>query len=208
MKINITPQHFLEITKRGYSLDQIFLLRCINDNIDLSSIYEESVKIDIMRATLERKGLLTEEGKITTIGQELLLFMETKIAGKIIRKKVDDSLFSQFWENYPKTDTLVFPNKKFSGCRTLRQNESACRLKFDEYILNGIYTGEQMVEALKYDVANKKEMSLKTNTNKLTYMQNSLTYLNQKSFDAYIGLNETTSKEEDIIPEETKNLFG
>lgn len=208
MKLNITPQHFLEIIKKGFDLNQIFLLRYINGNIDLSSLYTESVKIDIMRATLERKGLLTEEGKITTIGQELLLFMETKIAGKIVRKKVDDSLFAQFWENYPKTDTLVFPNKRFNGCRTLRQNESACRLKFDEYILNGIYTGEEIVEALKYDVTNKKEMSLKTNTNKLTYMQNSLSYLNQKTFDSYIGINESISKEESIIPEETKNLFG
>ena len=200
MKINITPQHFLEITKRGYSLDQIFLLRCINDNIDLSSIYEESVKIDIMRATLERKGLLTEEGKITTIGQELLLFMETKIAGKIVRKKVDDDVFEQWWKEFPTMDTFVYNNRKFTGCRTLRQNKDGCRLKFDEYILNGTYTANDMIEALKYDVANKKEMSFKTNTNKLTYMQNSLTYLNQKSFDAYIEMiqkGETITKSEE-----------
>jgi len=188
MKLNITPAHWLEITKRGYNLDMIFMLRCINDNIDLSSLYTESVKIDIMRATLERKGLLTEEGKITTIGQELLLFMETKIAGKIVRKKVDGDVFEEWWKEYPSMDTFVYNNKKFTGCRSLRQNKDACRLKFDEYILSGTYTAEDMINALKYDVMNKKEMSIKTNTNKLTYMQNSATYLLQKSFDSYVEM--------------------
>jgi len=142
-----------------------------------------------MRATLVRKGLLTEdENKLTTIGQELLLFMETKIAGKIVRKKVDDDVFEKWWNEFPTTDTFLYNNRKFAGCRTLRQNKDACRLKFEEYILGGTYTAEEMIEALKYDVINKREMSLKTNTNKLTFMQNSLTYLNQKSFDAYIEL--------------------
>jgi len=188
MKLNITPQHFLEISKKGFSLDQIFLLRCINDNIDLSSIYTESVKIDIMRTTLERKGLLTEEGKITTIGQELLLFMETKIAGKIVRKEVDGDVFEQFWNKYPATDSFIINNRKFSGCRTLRQNKSECRIKFDKLILDGEYKAEDIIRALEYDVNNKLEMSAKTGTNKLTYMQNSATYLNQLGFESYIEL--------------------
>lgn len=188
MKINITPQHFLEITKRGYSLDQIFLLRCINDNINLSSLYTESVKIDIMRATLERKGLLTEEGKITTIGQELLLFMETKIAGKIVRKKVDDNIFDVWWKEFPGTDNFVYNNRKFTGCRSLRADRDDCRLKFEKIVLEGEYTAEELIEALKMDVISKKEASVKQNANKLTYMQNSKTYLGQRSYEPYLEL--------------------
>jgi len=45
-----------------------------------------------------------------------------------------------------------------------------------------------MVEALKYDVMSKKEASIKEGTNKLKYMQNSLTYLNQRSFEGFIEL--------------------
>lgn len=189
MKINVTPQHFLEITKRGYSVDQIFLLRCINDNIDLSSLYTESVKIDIMRATLVRKGLLTEdENKLTTIGQELLLFMETKIAGKIVRKKVDDSVFDTWWKEFPGTDNFVYNNRKFTGCRSLRADKDDCRLKFEKIVLEGEYTAEELIQALKMDVIGKKEASIKQGTNKMTYMQNSKTYLHQRSYESYIEL--------------------
>lgn len=188
MNIKITPKHFEELIKRGYDLNQIFLLRCINDNIDLSSLYTESVKIDIMRATLERKGLLTEEGKITTIGQELLLFMETKIAGKIIRKKVDDNIFDVWWKEFPGTDNFVYNNRKFTGCRSLRADRDDCRLKFEKIVLEGEYTADELIEALKMDVIGKKEASIKQNTNKLTYMQNSKTYLNQRSYEPYLEL--------------------
>jgi len=37
-------------------------------------------------------------------------------------------------------------------------------------------------------VAQKKENSVKTGTNRLSYMQNSFTYLNQRSFEPFIEL--------------------
>ena len=45
-----------------------------------------------------------------------------------------------------------------------------------------------MLEALNFDVLQKKENSVKMKTNKLTYMQNSLTYLNQRTFEPFIEL--------------------
>jgi hypothetical protein len=45
-----------------------------------------------------------------------------------------------------------------------------------------------MIAALEYEVLQKKENSVKVKTNKLTYMQNSLTYLNQRSFEPFIEL--------------------
>lgn len=189
MKLNISPEHFLELQKRGYSIDFIFLLRMVNDALDVDALCKESVKVDVMRTTLIRKGLLTETGdKLTILGQELLVFMETKIAGKIQRKKIDDDAFSTWWSTFPSIDSFEHKGRKFQGCRTLRQNREECRLKFDKILLEGEYTAEAITKALKYDVENKKEMSYKTGTNKLSYMQNSLTYLNQRSYESYIEL--------------------
>ncbi len=61
-------------------------------------------------------------------------------------------------------------------------------MKFEKIIIEGDYTAEELIEALKYDVVQKKEASFKTGNNKLSYMQNSLTYLNQRSFEPFIEL--------------------
>ena len=45
-----------------------------------------------------------------------------------------------------------------------------------------------MVKALEYEITQKKEESLKKGENKLNFMQNSLTYLNQRTFEPYIEL--------------------
>ena len=52
----------------------------------------------------------------------------------------------------------------------------------------GDYTAEQLIEALKIEISQKVNMSMKTKQNRLTYMQNSLTYLNQRTFEAFIEL--------------------
>jgi hypothetical protein len=61
-------------------------------------------------------------------------------------------------------------------------------LKFDKILLEGEYTAADLIAALKFDVEQKKENSVKLGTNKLTYMQNSLTYLNQRSYEPFIEL--------------------
>lgn len=188
MKLSISPEHFLEVQKRGYTIDLIYLLKLIETDVDISSLCEGSVKIDVMRSTLIRKGLISEEEKLTTLGKELLVFMETKIAGKLTRKKVDDSVFALFWNNFPATDSFIHRGKKFSGCRTLRQNKEECKIKLDKILLEGEYSIEEITNAIKFDIENKKEMSFKTGTNKLTFLHNSLTYLNQKDFEPYIEL--------------------
>jgi len=49
----------------------------------------------------------------------------------------------------------------------------------------------------------KKEASIKENTNKLKYMQNSLTYLNQRSYEPFIEL-----LEQGINTEQSKPIGG
>jgi len=189
MKLNVTPHHFQEIISKGYDLNIVFLLRLINEQYDLSALLTESAKINAMIQGIVRKGLVNEElTKLTTQGQEILVFMDSKEPRKIVKKKVDESEFEKWWKAFPGTDNFEYKGRKFTGCRSLRADKDSCRSKFDKIILDGDYTAEQLIEALKYDVQSKMEASIKTGMNKLTYLQNSKTYLHQFSFEPFIEL--------------------
>ena len=58
----------------------------IYEQVDISLFIKESPKIAVLYSTLIRKGLITEEEKITTMGKELLDFMETKESRRISKK--------------------------------------------------------------------------------------------------------------------------
>ena len=189
MKLNLTSFHFRELIVKGYSLDHIFLLKMIHEQLDLLPLMTESVKITALVQSLVRKGLITEAGdKLTTMGTELLVFMDTKDPGKIVKKKVDISIFEEWWKAFPGTDTFSYKGKTFSGSRSMRVSKDDCRIKFDKILLEGEYTAQDLIDALKFDVLQKKEASVYQGKNKLTYMQNSLTYLNQRSYEPFIEL--------------------
>jgi hypothetical protein len=188
MKLNLTPWHYEELIKKSYSLDHIFLLKLIHENYDVSELIENSLKISAIHQGLVRKGLITDNGALTTIGVELLVFLDTKEQTKLVKKKSTTSDFELWWKAFPGTDTFTHKGKTFTGSRNLRQNPNDCRIKFDKILIEGEYTPQELIEALKFDVLQKKEASVKENTNKLKYMQNSLTYLNQRSYEAYIEL--------------------
>lgn len=189
MKLQLTPGKFLEIVKKSYSLDIIYFLKLIEEKIDVNEIIQESVKMSTIYQSLIRKGLITDNGeKLTTIGKELLTFIDTEDKIKIIKKKSSVDDFDEWWKSFPGTDTFIYKNKKFTGSRSLRQNKEDCKVKFNKIIIEGDYTAKQLINALNYDVEQKKEASFKQGTNKLTYMQNSLTYLNQRSFEPFIEL--------------------
>lgn len=189
MKLNLSPWHFEELIKKSYSLDHIFLLKLIEQQIDIQPLCNGSMKIAALLSSLIRKGLISEKDeKITTIGKELLAFIDSKEEKKIVKQKPATTEFNDWWLAYPGTDTFTHKGKTFTGSRTLRQNKDECRLKYDKILIEGEYTSSQLIEALKFDVLQKKEASLLQKTNKLTYMQNSFTYLNQRSYEAFIEL--------------------
>lgn len=146
------------------------------------------MKINALHQGLVRKGLITEDGKLTVNGTELLVFLDTKEKSKFVKTKPKNTDFEEWWKTYPGTDTFTYKGKTFTGSRTLRPAKEDCKIKFDKILLEGEYTAQDLIDALKFDVLQKKEASLKENTNKLKYMQNSLTYLNQRSFEPYIEL--------------------
>jgi hypothetical protein len=204
MKLNLTPFHFEEIIKKAYSMDMIILLIMIYENLDISALCEGSAKIKAIYLALILKGLISEnENKITTLGTELLVFMDSKEPKRMVRKKPDGSAFEEWWKTFPGTDTFTYKEVPFVGSRSLRCNKEECRLKFDKIILEGEYTPATLVDALKYDITQKKEATIKTRINKLSYLQNSLTYLNQRSYEPFIELLQSGVK-----ITETETAFG
>lgn len=189
MNIKVTPYHFEQLLKDGYTLDMIFLLKLIDEEFDIKTLAEGGPKTEMLCQTLRRKGLVSEQFKITVLGRNLLEFMNTRAkTSKIVKKTQTFAEFERWWAAYPGTDIFVYKGKSFSGGRTLRVSKDECQLKLDAILAEGEYTIEQLIAALEYEVLQKKENSFKTGTNRLTYMQGSITYLNQRSFQNYIEL--------------------
>ena len=189
MKLTIHPEKFLEIIKKSYSLDIIYLLKLIEQNYDVSELCKENVKINVLYNTLIRKGLITEtEDKLTILGTELLEFIESKSSTKFKKKKFGNDGFDSWWEAYPGTDKFEYKGRSFPATRALSVSKDECRTKFNKILLEGNYTSEQLIKALKYDVQSKKDNSISTGTNNLTFMQNSLTYLNKKTYEPFIEI--------------------
>jgi hypothetical protein len=189
MKLSVTPQQFEELFKRGYNLDVAYLLKLVDEQYDVSPLCEGSMKIASVYQSLIRKGLITNtDEKLTTLGKDLLEFLNTKTNAKIIRRKPATTDFEEWWKAYPGTDGFEYKGKKFNGTRALRKGKDECRLKFDKILLEGDYTAAQLIDALNFEVLQKKESSIASNSNRMTFMQGSVPYLNQRSFEAYIEL--------------------
>ena len=189
MKLNISPQQYEELIKRGHNLDVIFLLKLIDEQYDVSPLCEGSMKIASVYQSLIRKALITKDDeKLTVLGRDLLVFMDTKMDTKIIRRKPATTDFEEWWKSYPGTDGFDYKGKSFKGTRALRLHKDDCRLKFDKILIEGEYTASQLIAALNFEVIQKKEASISTSTNRLTFMQGSSVYLNQRAFEAFIEL--------------------
>ena len=188
MKLSVTPEQFEELIKRSYNLDILYLLKLIDEQYDVAPLCKESMRISAIYQSLIRKGLITTEDKLTVLGRDLLEFLDIKTGAKIIKRKPATTDFEEWWKLYPGTDSFEYKGKKFTGTRAIRKGKDECRLKFDKIILEGEYTASQLISALKLEILQKKESSLQTNSNRMTFMQNSVTYLNQRAFEAYIEL--------------------
>jgi hypothetical protein len=191
-RLDLSFSHFEQLLKKGYSLDTIFLLKIIQkEKCNIKDMCAEDTKLSALYQGLVRKGLISEDCKIMVEGKSILEFLSTPIEqsatlGK--RKPIEDDRFNLWWNTYPGTDNFVHKGVDFSGSRTLRVNKEECKLKLNKILEEGEYTLEEMVEALKFDVLQKKENSVKTKANRLAYMQSSITYLNQRSFEPFIEL--------------------
>lgn len=182
------PFHFKEIIKQGYSADIIFLLQMVEQNLDVKDFCDHP-KLEVLWQTINRKQLVTEEGNLSTDAKALLNFIRSEEPSSgPLKTKIENDDFIRWWKAYPGTDTFIYKGKSFTGSRGMRVLKEDCKAKLAKILKEGEYTIDILIKALEYDVLQKKENSIKTGTNKLTFMQNSLTYLNQRSFEPYIEL--------------------
>jgi hypothetical protein len=197
MKLQVAPNHFTELLGRGYSLDHIYLLKLIDEGYDLNEMKKSSLKIATLFQSLVRKGLVFEENKLTTDGKELIIFIDSKEGKRIKKVAKSTTEFDLWWSEYPGTTNFTYKGRTFQGDRSIRVGKDDCKTKFNKILLQGEYTATELIEALKYEVMQKKENSIRQGVNKLTYMQNSLTYLNQLTFIPYVELIKSGTKIEE-----------
>lgn len=190
--IDINVKTFSELQEAGISLDQLFLLEKISQGIDIG----QSSKIKALTQTLVRKGLLSEEGEIANRGKAMLISLRegvsVKQAKESYRIKVETA-FDRWWAVYPSTDCWEHKGRKFTGSRGLKQQKADCRTKFDKILNEGEHTVDDMIRALEYEITLKKEASLSSGENKMRYMQGSMTYLNQRTFENFIEISKTSA---------------
>lgn len=191
MRINLKFSHFEELHKNGYSLDMLYLIELISsdEQADVNALCCEIPKLEVLCKSLHRKGLVTDEYKLTTKARDLLEFVNSESSnGSLKRKRKTDDDFDRWWKAYPGTDTFRHKGRTFTGTRSMRVKKDDCRAKFDKIMSEGEYTADELIAALEYEVLQKKENSVKNASNKLTFMQNSLTYLNQRTFEGFVEL--------------------
>ncbi len=113
---NLAQEHFLQLLKQNISLNHLYLLEMAYENIDLVN---GDVKYSAIIQGLQRKNLLSKEGKITEEGKALYnsLFLEavnvkiTKLAvdregiGNL-HKKLEDKLLSLKGKKQMRVDVL------------------------------------------------------------------------------------------------------
>jgi len=172
----------------------------VKDGHDIDLFIKDNIKLEAMHQSLIRKGLLTDENKITIPGNELLEFMDSKIAIPIVKKKPSTKDFDEWWEVFPSTDHFEYKGRIFTGSRGMRVQKEKCKLKFNSIVNQGVYTARQIIDATKYIVSLKKENSFKKKTNELTYLQNSFTFLDK---DHYVPFVELAEKGVSMVEEKT-----
>lgn len=146
------------------------LLKAISLGIETEEFEQ---RLPTAKSRLIRDGLITPRKKLT---EEALIVLST--ITPIDGGKVD--WFDIFWKTYPASDAWgTFPKT-----RVLRVSSKIARKKFNEILLEG-YNPEQIINALKADIALKKKSSTPFK-NELSFMQLLPTWLNKRMFEGYL----------------------
>ena len=169
-------QHFCVLVAESFDRRYFNVIQLMSLNIPMIA-----VQADLLEVNGERILNFT---KIIDIYIEP---EESEEDTKLVKRKVDDE-FERWWKAYPGTDTFTYRGKSFTGSRSMRVKKDECKIKLKKILEEGEYIIDELVAALEYEVLQKKESSLKAGTNKLTFQQNSLTYLNQRTFEPFIEL--------------------
>lgn len=181
---NITLDNsvFIQVLKSGYSMDMYFLLKN-------PILFMEPIKrIESLKKQALRKGLITSDvpPNLTKAGRD---FVNLSKFEDYYSPSSEETVakFEKWWEEYPPTDGFSINGVVFERTRSLRKNKSECYNIFARILDSKEVELEEMINALKEEVAAKKIKSLKENKNNLTFMVNSLTYLKNRAYESWIN---------------------
>lgn len=153
---------------------------------------------------LLRKNLISE-GSITEEGKSLIEAVKnnTEQSVKSIIKKVDVNSFLEnfesWWETFPRNGNFEYKGRKFQLGRPLRVGKkSEVQDKYIKILVSGKYTHEQLLNALKCEIIQRKKDTFKKGINQFQYMKGAASYLNQEAYEAFIG--------EEVEDVETNNV--
>ena len=179
-----------QIQKMGYSIDIVWILLLVQDGHLIDDLSKMSPKMANLCTSVVRKGLVVEyRDALSPEGEELLKFFSSEEKEvKLVKKKPKDDNFAAWWSVFPGTDSFKIGNKEFVGTRALKAKKDDCKEKFNKILSEGEYTLTEMIAALQLEVSQKMQNSLKTGSNKLSFMQNSSTYLTQRTFEPFVEL--------------------
>lgn len=193
-KTNLSFDEFLALYKI-YSYEKNSLK--INYNSDMFNTYLELEGKNLIKVITNEDEILTfhlREGGTELIENFLKLKNKSEIktenpveTNKEDNKKTNQYSFEEFWMIFPSSDEHGIYKKT----RVLKAAKEACRKKYFNILLEGV-SHKDIIKALKYEIKLRKDGSNKGNN--LTYMKNSLTWLNQKEFEVIL---ETMSDDND-----------
>lgn len=190
---NVTIEGFKDLQEAGLDMNTLFILECFSEGTDITK-HIQSSKIEAWKQNLIRNDYISDGFILTKKGTEVLSSLKR---GRLpaqeakIKEQEAKSAFDIWWAAYPPTDNFIHEGKRFSGSRGFRVKKDECKKKFLKIVESGEHTAEEMVEALKVEVSMKKEASIRDGANKLSYMNNSLTYLNQCVYENFIDIAKT-----------------
>jgi hypothetical protein len=191
IELKLTVNQLNELYKKGYTLEIAYILKMLkSEQALLLNTPETSYHPKLLSIfdTLDRKGLISS-GNITMEGEELLKFIDSiEESPKLVKLKSKVDNFDLWWKAYPSTDSFDYKGRHFPGTRSLKAKKDDCKLKLNKILNEGQYTIEELIKAIELEVHQKKENSIKTGQNKLSFFQNSMTYLNQYTYESYVEL--------------------
>jgi len=177
-----------EIESTGLSFDQFLALyklysyeknaRIIDYNSDMINTYIELESQRFIKIITNENGALTfhlrEDGEVLI---ERFLNKSIEINKPVITEVKDKNhMFEEFWALFPTSDE----HSIYKKTRLLKAGKENCKRKYLEYLRQGI-KHEDIIKALKYEIKLRRDNN--NGQNKMTYMKNSLTWLNQKEFE-------------------------
>jgi hypothetical protein len=189
-KLIAFPFRIEELLDLGLDLNTVYCLQCIKEGLTPGS----SSKIEGWIQTLVRKGYISSSLAITSSGEQLLIDLAEGKKNLAFEKNLETHRqmlgFDEWWAAFPKNDSFTHKGKEFIGDRGLRIKRVACKQKFETIVAGGKFTAEQLINALKYEINAKKEQSVKTGQNKLSYMKSTESYLNGGCYENFVEIAE------------------